>query len=49
MTTAAPTPHNTGRIRLVRDGPLACLILDNPGARNALTAVMYEELHDPCF
>jgi enoyl-CoA hydratase len=48
VTTAAPTPQNPGRVRLLRDGPLACLILDNPGARNALTAAMYEELYDAC-
>ena len=47
MTTAAP-PHEPGRIRLVRDGPMACLVLDNPGARNALTAAMYQQLHDAC-
>ena len=48
MTTVAPAPQYAGRIRLLRDGPLACLVLDNPGARNALTAAMYEELHDAC-
>lgn len=48
MTTAEPAPHDPGRIRLFRDGPLASLILDNPGARNALTAAMYEELYDAC-
>ena len=40
--------QSPGRIRLLRDGPLACLVLDNPGARNALTTAMYEELPDAC-
>ena len=48
MTGAAPAPQYTGRVRLLRDGPLASLLLDNPGARNALTAAMYEQLHDAC-
>jgi enoyl-CoA hydratase/carnithine racemase len=48
LTTAAPAPQSAGRVRLLRDGPLASLILDNPGARNALTAAMYEQLHDAC-
>ena len=37
-----------GRLRLLRDGPVARLVLDNPGARNALTAAMYVQLHDAC-
>ena len=48
MTTAGPARDGPGRVRLLRDGALASLILDNPGARNALTAAMYEELHDAC-
>ena len=48
MTTVAPARQQPGRVRLLRDGPLAYLVLDNPGARNALTVAMYQELHDAC-
>ena len=48
MTTAAPALRDPGQVRLLRDGLLAWLILDNPGARNALTSAMYEELYDAC-
>jgi enoyl-CoA hydratase len=48
VSTAAPAPQYPGRVRLLRDGPLACLLLDNPSALNALTVAMYEELHDAC-
>jgi len=37
-----------GRTLLVRRGALARLVLDNPRARNALTAAMYEQLADHC-
>jgi enoyl-CoA hydratase/carnithine racemase len=33
---------------VVRDGALARVVFDNPGARNALTAAMYAQLHDAC-
>ena len=48
MTSVGPAQPYPGRIQLLRDGPLARLVLDNPGARNALSAAMYEELHDAC-
>ena len=45
MTTGGERP---GRTVLVRRGALARLVLDNPRARNALTAAMYEQLADHC-
>ncbi len=45
---AASPAAPPGRTRLVRDGPLALLVFDNPGVRNALTSAMYEQLHDAC-
>jgi enoyl-CoA hydratase/carnithine racemase len=41
-------PGRPGRTCLVRDGALARIVFDNPGARNALTAAMYAQLHDAC-
>lgn len=37
-----------GRTVLVRSGGLARVVLDNPRARNALTAAMYAQLRDIC-
>lgn len=48
MTTPSSARESPGRTWLLRDGPVARLVLDNPGVRNALTAAMYEELHDAC-
>ena len=45
MTTGEGRP---GRTVLVRRGALARLVLDNPRARNALTAAMYDQLVDHC-
>ena len=48
MTTESPGPERRGRTRLVRDGAVARLVFDNPGARNALTTAMYEQLEAGC-
>lgn len=48
MTTGSSAARGPGRTRLLRDGALARLVLDNPGARNALTMGMYEELEAAC-
>jgi enoyl-CoA hydratase len=38
-----------GRVHLVREGALATVVLDNPGARNALTTAMYDRLREICL
>lgn len=48
MTTSPPTAERPGRTRLLRAGAVGRLVLDNPGARNALTAAMYAELEAGC-
>jgi enoyl-CoA hydratase len=48
VTTPTSARESDGQTRLLRDGPVARLVLDNPGARNALTVAMYEQLHDAC-
>ena len=52
MTGVAPTPTPVGRagkVHLSRAGALATVVLDNPGARNALTTAMYDQLRDICL
>lgn len=48
---AAPQGHDgrAGEVHLSRAGPLATVVLDNPGARNALTTAMYDQLRDTCL
>lgn len=41
-------PAEPGRTVLVRSGALARITFDNPAARNALTAAMYEQLRVHC-
>lgn len=48
MTEDLAGTERRGRTRLLRSGPVTHLVLDNPGARNALTASMYEELEAAC-
>ena len=48
MTSGPAGTERRGRTRLLRLGPVAHLVLDNPGARNALTATMYAELEAAC-
>jgi enoyl-CoA hydratase/carnithine racemase len=38
-----------GRVHLDREGALARVVLDNPGARNALTTAMYGQLRGICL
>jgi enoyl-CoA hydratase/carnithine racemase len=38
-----------GRVDRARQGALATVVLDNPGARNALTTAMYDQLRDVCL
>jgi enoyl-CoA hydratase len=38
-----------GEVHLTREGALATVVLDNPGARNALTTAMYDRLRNTCL
>ena len=49
VAAAARAPDRRGRVHCVRDGALATVVLDNPGARNALTTGMYDQLRDFCL
>ena len=48
MTTEPAAPGRPGRTRVVREGALVRLVVDNPAARNALTEEMYEQLRTAC-
>ena len=48
MTTRSPGTEPRGQTRLLRAGAVGRLVLDNPGARNALTAAMYDALEAAC-
>jgi len=37
---------NAGRLRIERTGPVATLIMDNPGMRNAITQKMWQQFED---
>jgi len=39
---------DNGEVRLIRDGSIAKIVFDRPGARNAMTWQMYEQLDAIC-
>ncbi len=49
VASTLPGAGRAGQVHLTREGALARVVLDNPGARNALTSVMYDQLRDICL